>query len=84
MVDGGMVRVSFSPYASPIVFVQKRTDEKRLCMDYRALNRKAKKDHYPLPRVEDKLDHLAGNRLFTSLDLASSFYEIPIVIKQHS
>lgn len=78
MVDGGIIRESSSPYASPIVLVQKKTGEKRLCIDYRALNRKTKKEHYPLPRVEDQLDLLAGNTLFTSLDLASGYYQIPI------
>ncbi|XP_049875596.1 uncharacterized protein LOC126373483 [Pectinophora gossypiella] len=78
MLDNGIVRESSSPYASPIVLVQKKTGEKRLCVDYRALNRKTRKDHYPLPRVEDQLDQLAGNTLFTSLDLASGYYQIPI------
>lgn len=76
MADSGIVRESSSPYASPIVLVQKKTGDKRLCVDYRALNRKTKKD--PLPRVEDQLDLLAGNTLFTSLDLASGYYQIPI------
>ncbi|CAK1601296.1 unnamed protein product [Parnassius mnemosyne] len=74
MADSGIIRESSSPYASPIVLVQKKTGEKRLCVDYRALNRKTKKTHYPLPRIEDQLDLLAGNTLFTSLDLASGYY----------
>lgn len=78
MVDSGIVRESSSPYASPIVLVKKKTGEKRLCVDYRALNRKTKKDHYPLPRIEDQLDLLAGNKFFTTLDLASGYYQIPI------
>lgn len=78
MIESGIVRESSSPYASPIVLVQKKTGEKRLCVDYRALNRKTKKDHYPLPRVEDQLDLLAGNTVFTSLDLASGYYQIPM------
>lgn len=78
MVDGDIVKESASPYASPIVLVKKKTGDKRLCVDYRALNRKTKKDHYPLPRIEDQLDLLAGNNLFISLDLASGYYQIPI------
>ncbi|KAJ0178256.1 hypothetical protein K1T71_006079 [Dendrolimus kikuchii] len=78
MMDSGIIRESSSAYASPIVLVQKKTGEKRLCVDYRALNRKTKKEHYPLPRIDDQLDQLAGNRLFTSLDLASGYYQIPI------
>lgn len=78
MIDHGIVRESTSSYASPIVLVQKKTGDKRLCVDYRALNRKTKKEHYPLPRIEDQLDQLSGNKVFTSLDLASGYYQIPI------
>lgn len=78
MLDTGIVRESSSPYASPIVLVKKKTGEKRLCVDYRALNRRTKKDHYPLPLIEDQLDRLSGNTLFVSLDLASGYYQIPI------
>lgn len=78
MLDCGIVRESVSPYASPIVLVQKKSGEKRLCVDYRALNNKTIKEHYPLPRVEDQLDLLSGSSLFISLDLASGYYQIPI------
>lgn len=78
MLDCGIVKESSSPYASPIVIVKKKNGEKRLCVDYRALNNRTKRDHYPLPRVEDLLDQLAGHNIFISLDLASGYYQIPI------
>lgn len=78
MLDSNIVQESSSPYASPIVLVQKKSGEKRLCVDYRALNRKTVKDHYPLPRIEDQLDLLAGHEYFITLDLASGYYQIPI------
>lgn len=78
MLDAGIVQESSSPYASPIVLVKKKTGDRRLCVDYRALNKRTKKDHYPLPLIDDQLDRLAGNKLFISLDLASGYYQIPI------
>lgn len=78
MLDSNIIRESNSPYASPIVLVNKKSGEKRLCVDYRALNRKTKKEHYPLPRIEDQLDLLSGCSWFTTLDLASGYYQIPI------
>lgn len=78
MLDSNIIRESSSPYASPIVLVNKKSGEKRLCVDYRALNRKTKREHYPLPRIEDQLDRLSGSKLFITLDLASGYYQIPI------
>lgn len=78
MVDCGIVRESNSPYASPIVIVQKKSVEKRLCVDYRALNSKTRRDYYPLPRIDDLLDQLSGHTIFTTLDLVSGYHHIPI------
>ncbi|CAH2218043.1 jg26686 [Pararge aegeria aegeria] len=78
MMDNGIVRESNSPYASPIVLVKKKSGEKRLCVDYRALNSRTIRDHYPLPRIDDLLDQLSGHTLFTSLDLASGYHQIAI------
>lgn len=78
MIKAGIVRESKSPYASPIVLVHKKSGDKRLCVDYRALNNKTKRDHYPLPRIEDLLDRLSGQTVFTTLDLASGYHQIPI------
>ncbi|XP_055908582.1 uncharacterized protein K02A2.6-like [Eupeodes corollae] len=73
-----IVRDSSSPFASPIVLVKKKNGQHRLRVDYRALNRATVKDRYPLPRIEDQLDRLSGNKYFTSLDMASGFHQIPI------
>jgi len=78
MIDANIVTESTSSYASPILLVKKKTSEQRLCVDYRALNRKTIKEHYPLPLIDDQLDMLAGNSLFITLDLASGYYQIPI------
>ena len=53
-----------SPWASPVVLVQ----EKDGCsMDYRNLNSVIRKDTYPIPRIDDTLDTLAGSQWFSAL-----------------
>ena len=47
-------------YSSQIVLVKKKSGELRMCVDYRKLNAKLVRDHYPLPRVDDSLDAVAG------------------------
>ncbi|KAL0883751.1 hypothetical protein ABMA27_015856 [Loxostege sticticalis] len=84
LLDCGIIRPSTSCYASPIVLVKKKTGDIRLCVDYRALNRKTVKENYPLPRIDDQLDDLAGFSFYTTLDLASGYYQIPIKEKYFS
>ncbi|XP_033333276.2 uncharacterized protein LOC117224434 [Megalopta genalis] len=74
----GIIRPSTSPYASPVVLVKKKTGDTRMAIDYRALNRKTKLMKFPLPIIEDQIDQLFGKKVFTSLDLKSGFYQLPI------
>lgn len=78
LLENGIIRPSTSSYASPIVVVRKKTGELRLCIDYRALNKKTVKENYPMPLIDDQLDVLSGNKYFTTLDLTSGYYQIPI------
>ncbi|KAL8569843.1 hypothetical protein ACOMHN_038536 [Nucella lapillus] len=76
LLDKNIIQKSKSPYASPVVIVRKKNNEIRLCVDYRALNAKTIPDAYPLPRIDDSLDALGGAKLFSTLDLASGYYQV--------
>src|SRR5688572_17269997 len=76
MEQAGIVRKSYSPWASPVVIVGKKGGDKRFCVDYRKLNAVTKVDAYPLPRIDDLLDSLGGANWFSTLDLASGFWQI--------
>ncbi|KAK7878017.1 hypothetical protein WMY93_031330 [Mugilogobius chulae] len=52
--------------------------EVRCCADLRKLNKAVKREKYVLPTVDEILPRLAGSRVFTSLDAASGFYQIPL------
>ena len=58
MLQKDVIQPSSSPWASPVVLVQKKDGSYRFCVDYRKLNRITRKDAYPLPRVDDTLDAL--------------------------
>jgi hypothetical protein len=50
----------------------------RMCIDYRSLNKVTKKDHYPLPFIDEMLERLARNSYFCYLDGYSGFFQIPV------
>jgi hypothetical protein len=76
MEANGIIRRSYSPWASPVVIVGKKGGDKRLCIDYRKVNAATKVDAYPLPRIDDLLDSLGGSQWFTTLDLASGYWQV--------
>ncbi|CAK9833137.1 Retrovirus-related Pol polyprotein from transposon 297 [Anthophora retusa] len=77
LLENEIIRESTSPYASPIILVKKKNGEDRMCVDFRALNKITVKDRYPLPLIEDQIDRLGSGKYFTTLDMASGFYQIP-------
>ena len=76
LMKQGLIQESKSPWASPIVIVPKKNGKLRMCVDYRAVNNVTKGDAYPLPRIDDMLESLNGASWFTSLDLASGFWQV--------
>ncbi|GFU11520.1 retrovirus-related Pol polyprotein from transposon 17.6 [Trichonephila clavipes] len=77
-LEQGIVRPSLSEYASPIVLVKKKDDTTRLYVDYRKLNRKLVKNHFPLPLIEDVLDELQEAKVYTTLDLKNGFFHVDV------
>ena len=78
MQEKDVIEPSASPWASPIVLVRKKDGSTRFCVDYRKLNSVSRKDAYPLPRIDDTLDTLAGAQWFSTLDLISGYWQVEV------
>ena len=78
MLARDVIQPSKSPWASPIVVVRKKDGSARFCVDYRKLNSITHKDAYPLPRIDDTLDTLAGSQWFSTLDLVSGYWQVEV------
>jgi hypothetical protein len=78
--DAGIIEpVKYSAWAAPIVPVLKPDGSVRLCGDYKVtVNQVAKADVYPLPRIEDLFNKVAGGKTFTKLDLTHAYQQLPL------
>ena len=78
MLQQGIIEPSSSPWMAPAVFVREKNGEIRLCVDYRELDKRAVKDAYPLPRPDEAQDRLMGSTIFSTLDLGSGYWQLPV------
>ena len=76
MMKRGIVQPSHSSWSSGVVLVKKKDGSMRFCVDYRCLNKATIKDAYPLPRVDDSIDKLAGAKWFNTLDLFAGYWQV--------
>lgn len=78
MLESEIIRPSHSEFSNPFLLIDKKDGTKRLCLDFRLLNKLIKPTSYPLPRVDDILASLNGAKYFSCLDLANSYHQIEL------
>ena len=61
-----------------MLFVKKKDDTWRLCIEYRHLNKVTIRNKYPLPRIDDLFDQLQGAKVFSKIDLRSGYHQLKI------
>src|SRR6266540_3546298 len=76
LLERGIIRESTSLYSTPIVVVDKKTGDRRMCIDYRDLNAKTKKNSYLIPRQTEIFVNFQRAQWFTSLDLTSGYWQV--------
>jgi hypothetical protein len=78
LLDKGFIRPSTSPWGCPALFVKKKDESLRMCVDYRPLNAVTIKNKYPLPRIDVLFDQLVGAKVFSKIDLRLGYHQIKI------
>nr|GEY51521.1 reverse transcriptase domain-containing protein [Tanacetum cinerariifolium] len=76
--DKGFIRPSSSPWGAPVLFIKKKDDSFRMCIDYKELNKLTVKNRYPLPRIDDLFDQLQGSQFFSKIDLMSGYHQLRV------
>ena len=78
LMEYDMIEPSKSPWACGVVMAKKKGGQLRFCCDFRYLNAVTIKDAYPIPRNEESLSKLGDAKFFTTLDLGSAFWQVPL------
>ena len=78
MLDAGVIQPSNSPWCNAVVLVRKKDGSLRFCIDFRKLNSLTVKDSHPLPRICETLESLAGAAHFSTFNMTSGFWQVPM------
>ncbi|KAK7871567.1 hypothetical protein R5R35_010364 [Gryllus longicercus] len=83
LLKKNLIEESYSPFAAPVTLAYKKEDNKksRLCIDFRELNKIIVPQSQPFPLIEDLMVKTVNCKYFTTLDINSAFWSIPLKIE---
>ena len=76
--ERGIIESSTAAWLSPIVLVNKPGGEKRLCLDYRKVNKQLAMDIHPLPKLDELVESVSGNDFYATLDMKDAYYQVAL------
>ena len=77
--ENNIIKKCESPWNSPIVCVKKKeSNEIRMCLDFRQLNKNTVRPAFPIPNINEMLDSLHGSQYFSSIDLGNAYYQVEL------
>ena len=76
MLATGVIEPSNSAWASPVCLLKKKDGAYRFCVDYRRVNAVSKRDAFPIPGIQDALDHMRGATYFATFGLLSGYWQL--------
>ena len=84
LLDENIIEPSTSPWRAQVLIADDGRHKKRMVIDYsRTINKFTLLDAFPLPRIDDQVNLIANGKLFSTLDLKSAYYQIPICKADH-
>ena len=78
LLEKGLIEPTNGVWSSLVVMARKKDGGRRFCIDYRQLNAITQQNAYPIPRIDESLNALAGSRSFSTLDLTSGYWQVPL------
>jgi hypothetical protein len=78
LLEKGFICPSSSPWGAPVIFVPKKDDTQRLCVDYHGLNEVTIKNKYPLPRIDHLFYQLCGVCVFSKVNIQSGYHQLKV------
>ena len=79
LLEAGFIReVSHPEWLANVVLVKKANGKYRMCVDYTDLNKACPKDSYPLPIIDRLVDSIACHQLYSFIDAAQGYHQIPM------